>query len=276
MKLIMDSASDLWEYSKVKNFQSVPIYIRTDDKEFTDDANLDVLGMIGYLEGIKGRSGSACPGVDAYLGALEGEKDAIIVTLAEELSGSYNAAYTAAGLYTEENENTTVYVINSNGIGPTEKLAADKFAECDEKGMDVDSTYDCVNDYVRNHVNLGFCLKSLKNLANNGRINPVIAKIATVVGIRVVGHFSEWGEIQPTHKARGEKKAIECMYLDMEEAGYKGGRVIIDHCDGLELANSLKDEILRHYPDADILISTTTGLCSFYAERGGLIFSYER
>lgn len=276
MKLILDSGSNLRKEEIPENAAVVPLFICTDEKEFKDDENLDVMGMVEYLENAKCPSHSACPGIDDFAGELEGEKNAIIITLAARLSGCYNSAYTAAGLYIEENADSTVYVIDSNAIGPSERLLYEKFLECEKQGLNVDETYDILTDYSYNHLKIGFCLKSLTNLANNGRISPVIAKFTSVVGIQIVGTFTDWGELQPTHKARGEKKACEAMISDMIEAGYKGGKVRIDHCDGLDKALLFKDVLKEKFPGCDVSIGETTGLCSFYAERGGIVFSFEK
>lgn len=274
MKLVMDSASDIYEV-KGANCEIVPLTIRTEEKEYRDDKSLDVMGMVSELEKYKGASGSACPGTGAYLDALMGEKEVIIVTLASKLSGSFNAAQTAAGLYMEENADTTVYTLDSNSIGPAEHLIADKFKELADKGMGVDDTFDTLSDYAKNHLRIGFCLKSLNNLANNGRISPVVARFTQVIGIKIVGIFSEWGELQPTHKARGDRKAYDGMMENIINDGYKGGRVIIDHCDGMATALALRERIRESFPNANVIIGETTGICSFYAERGGIVFSYE-
>jgi len=274
MRLILDSGSNVRKLNGVEDYAVVPLSIRTEDKEFVDDEKLNIMGMVEELEKTKSRSGSACPGISEFEKALDGCKDAIIITLASKLSGCYNAAVAAAEMYMEEHEGSTIYVLDSNAIGPSEKLIAEKFFECKDKGMDIDATYDTIKEYSKK-LKIGFCLKSLKNLANNGRISPVIAKFANVVGIRIVGIFSEWGELQPTNKARGDRNSIDAIINNMKEAGYKGGKVIIDHCDGLAMALAVKEKIQTFFKNADIRIGETTGLCSFYAERGGIVITCE-
>ena len=46
------------------------------------------------------------------------------------------------------------------------------------------------------------------------------------------------------------------------------------HCDNLALAQTLKNSILDIWENTSIEILPTRGLCSYYAERGGLIVSY--
>ena len=57
--------------------------------------------------------------------------------------------------------------------------------------------------------------------------------------------------------------------------GYNGGKVRIDHCFNSVAANVLKEKLLAKFEDADIVVGRSYGLCSFYAERGGLLVGFE-
>jgi fatty acid-binding protein DegV len=118
-------------------------------------------------------------------------------------------------------------------------------------------------------------LKSLTNLANNGRVSPAVAKIAGVLGIHVMGIASEVGTLEQKAKCRGEKKGIFAVWKQMKELGYRGGKVRIDHCFNLEAANQLKQMIKNEFANAEVIIGTTKGLCSFYAEQGGMLVGIE-
>ena len=61
----------------------------------------------------------------------------------------------------------------------------------------------------------------------------------------------------------------------MKTNGYNGGKVIINHCDGLANSKVLKEKILSDFPQANIKIDINRALCSFYAERGGILVGFE-
>ena len=126
-----------------------------------------------------------------------------------------------------------------------------------------------------NHTHLLFTLRSLNNLARNGRVSPAVAKLAGVLGIVVVGKASDEGTLQQMHKCRGEKRAIETLYKEMKRHGYAGGKVRIGHNFNPAGAQQLCDMIHAEYPQADIEIELSAGLCMFYAEVGGLMVGYE-
>lgn len=51
-----------------------------------------------------------------------------------------------------------------------------------------------------------FALKSLHNLAQNGRVSKVVAAAAGVLGISVFGTASQEGTLEPSAKCRGRKR----------------------------------------------------------------------
>lgn len=128
--------------------------------------------------------------------------------------------------------------------------------------------------YKEEKCSLVFSLESLKNLANNGRVSHAIAAICSIAGIRVVGDVQDG--LHPTDKCRGEKKAISTLIKNMNAKGYAGGKVVIDHCFNLTAAETLKNALFAEFKNANIRIYETKGLCSFYAEKGGLMIGFER
>lgn len=129
-------------------------------------------------------------------------------------------------------------------------------------------------EYKEKHTALIFCLESLNNLANNGRVSHAVAKLASLIGLRLIGDVDEGG-LHPTDKVRGEKKATACNFSNMKRLGYNGGKLIIDHCFNEKAANALKDATLAEFPDAEVVVAKTRGLCTFYAEKGGLMIGFE-
>lgn len=273
-KIVADSSANLLTLDGV-DFSSAPLVIRTDEREFVDDANLDVEEMVDYLKSYKGKSGTACPGVGDYLEAFGDCDEIYVITIYGVLSGSYNAAVLAKNQYEEEHPGRKVYVLDSRGTGPEMKLHIDKMCKLIQEGAEFEVIAQELEEYRGQKTSILFCLESISNLANNGRVNPAVAKIANMLGIRIVGGADEEG-ISLIDKVRGEKKAIATVLRNMKEKGYQGGKVNIDHVLNEKAANALKTMIHAEYPDAEVQIAETRGLCSFYAEKGGFIVGFER
>ncbi len=273
IKIVADSSANL-RTNEDKNLISVPLTLRTDEREFVDDAALNIEEMIDYLASYKGKSGSACPSSQDWIDAF-GDADRIIaIAITSNLSGSFNSSRVAKEQYEEEYPDRKVFLIDSLSAGPELKLIVEKIQELNEQGLSFDEICEAVTEYQKK-THLVFMLKSLTNLANNGRVSPAVAKIAGLLNIHVVGIASEVGTLEQKEKARGEKKGIAAMKSIIETLNYVGGKIRIDHCFNLEGAQQLKDLMLAAFPNADILIGENYGLCSFYAEKGGILVGFE-
>ena len=155
------------------------------------------------------------------------------------------------------------------------KLHLEKIRDLVLEGLSFENICKKIVEYKAKHTSLIFSLESLHNLANNGRVHPAVAKIASIVGLRMVGDVSPEGQLHPTDKCCGEKKTLIGIYKNMHRLGYKGGKLLIDHCFGEHTAQALKDMVLADFPNAKVIIAKTGALCSFYAEKGGLMIGFE-
>ncbi len=274
IKIVGDSASNLYSLTGV-DYECAPLRIVTDNKEYVDTVQLDIQGMVDDLRTYKGKSGTACPGVGDYLAAFEGYDIIYVVTIISTLSGSYNAAMQAKAQYEEENPGKKVFVVDSYTAGGEQKLHLEKLRDLVLAGKDYETVCREITEYKDHGTSLVFSLESMINLANNGRVPMIVAKAAGLIGLRMIGIVSEEGQIHPTDKARGEKKSIETIWAKMLSEGYKGGRLRIDNCFNEKTAEEIKKLALENFPGADVKIEPTGALCSFYAEKGGLMIGFE-
>ena len=274
-KIVADSSADSIYFKSDIPFQSVPLKIIAGNKEFVDTDNLDVKAMVEYLENYKGKSSTACPSVMDFLEAFGDAENIICITITGTLSGSYNAACIAKEEYISKFPDRNVYVINSLSAGPELKLIIEKSEELIKNNIPFDDICKTLKSYIST-TGLVFALESLNNLARNGRCNPIVAKAAGLLGIRIVGRASDIGDLQPLDKPRGAEKACNKLFERMISEGYSGGKIRIDHCYNIESAENLKKQITAKFKNADVIIDTTYGLCSFYAENGGMLVGFEK
>ena len=272
-KIVADSSCDMWELNGV-DFAVAPITISTDNKHYVDNQELDVHLMSEELAKYKGVSHTACPSVGSWLDCYEGYDEVFVVTLTGAMSGTYNSAMTAKGIYEEENENVKVHVFDSLSTGPEMRLLIEKLKEMIEEDLPFEEIVEKGQDYL-NHSRLFFALKSLHNFAMNGRVSKAVASAIGVLNISIFATASEEGTIQQISKCHGEKKVVKSMIEHLEDAGYHGGKVRISHADNLKLAHNVRDKILELYPNADIIVYPMGGLCTYYAEIGGLLVGCE-
>ena len=274
IKITADSSANLLELQKVA-FASAPLKIITADKEFVDDAALDVSSMLDYFSSYKDKSKTSCPSPGDWLEAFGDADDIFCVAITSGLSGSYNAACIAKQMYEAEHEGSRVFVIDSLSAGPELTMIARKLEELVAQGMDYEDICRNIKEY-QDKTGLLFMLESLNNFAANGRVSPAVAKIAGVLGIRIVGKASDQGTLEPTDKCRGEAKSLSTLVTNLKKNGLSQGSVYIAHCRNEQAAQKLKGLIQAELPQVSVTIGENRGLCSYYAEVGGLLVGYEK
>lgn len=274
MKIVADSSCDLFEL-KHTPFASTPMKIITAEREFVDDADLDVAELVDYMDHYKGKSKSSCPNTTDWLEAFGDADDIFCVTITSGLSGSYNSACTAKQIYESEHEGKRVFVIDTLSAGPEVSMVVEKLEEYIEENLTYETICEKITGYLQK-TGLVFMLKSLKTFANNGRVSPVVAKIVGIAGICIVGKASEEGTLEPMHKCRGENRSLETLVKGLEEEGFRSGKISIGHCQNESAALRLKELILAKFKKASIEIHKLKGLCSFYAEKGGVLVGFEK
>lgn len=274
IKIVADSSADLVDLEGI-DFASVPMKIMTNEKEYVDTAELNVVEMVSELLNYSGKSSTACPGIGDWLDAFGDAKYVFCVTITSGLSGSYNAAEAARMQYEEAHPDRHVFVIDSLSAGPELKLIVEKLQELIAEGKEFDEICSLIKEYQK-HTALIFTLESLTNFANNGRVSHILAKAVGILGIRIVGKASDAGQLEPLSKCRGEKKALVALMNLLSTLNFNGQKVRIGHCFNEPAALELKKLILEKYASADIEIYPLRGLCSFYAENGGVLIGFEQ
>lgn len=273
-KIITDSSSDMLTLNAECNYSSVPLKIITDTKEYVDDLDLNVDDMISDLQKYKGTSKSSCPNIGDWKAAFEDYECIFCVTITSGLSGSYNSASLAVEEYISEHPDRKGAVLDSLSTGPENALIIEKLIELIEQGLAFEEIERQVREYMRT-THLVFCLDSLRNLANNGRVNKAVAKVVGLLGIRIIGKASNEGTLEITDKVRGADKALSEVYANIRKLGYNGGKIRIHHCQNEAAANALAKMINADFPASQVVIDKTGALCSFYAESGGLLVGFE-
>lgn len=274
VKIVADSSADVLKLETVP-FAQAPLKVITAEKEFIDDAALDVQAMVRWFDSYKGKSKTSCPNPADWLEAFGDAEEVFCVTITSGLSGSHNAACIAKQMYEEQHPDRRVCVIDSLSAGPELTLIVEKLEAYIQQGLPFEAICQQIEEY-RQRTGLLFMLESLKNFAANGRVSPAIAKITGVLGIRVVGKASNQGTLEPTNKCRGEAKSLAAMVKNLQDAGLRQGKVRIAHCENQAAAEKLRDMIASALSQVEVKIHRCRGLCSYYAEKGGMLVGFEK
>lgn len=274
--IVADTSIDLFEleqsYENI-SFSTVPFTLTVGGKNFVDDDDLDKALLLHEMKECKEASTSACPSTGAWLEEFEKEGYAVAITITSGLSGSYNSACAAKELIMEQQPDKKVYVIDSLTTGAESILILRKLCELIDSGLDFDTVIEGVEAFKKTGRTV-FALCSFDNLVKNGRMSKVKGFVANALGFWGIGIASEIGTIAIKGVARGQKKAVAAIIDDMRERCGNVKELILDHCLNEDFARQVEAEVRANWPDVNVTILPTRGLCSYYAEKGGLIIGY--
>ena len=166
-----------------------------------------------------------------------------------------------------------IFVFDSRSAGSVLAMYVEKVMEWIEQGIAFKVVVEKLQEYAKWKHTI-FALASFGNLVKNGRISKFSGFIAGKLGIWGIGTASEEGTIVVKGKTRGNSRIIDHFIDDMKEHGFQDDCVVISHCQNRELACALREKILKRWANAKVKILPTGGLCSYYAERKGLIVGY--
>lgn len=273
--IITDSSCDLFSRDCSTNdveVASVPFILQIGAKTFRDDDQLDRSEMISLLnQGVASKT--ACPTPEDWLTQFRKPGNIIALTISAHLSGSLNSAMVAKQMVLAETPNKQIEIIDSKSAGPELALCVEQLEIWIHRGLSFDDVVAKTRQFIQGAHTL-FVLKSFNHLIENGRISKVKALLAHTFKILGIGYGNRNGEIGIKDKTRGTKKAIRRLIQLMQTDGFDGGKVCISHCDNPTFVQTLKQNILNCWQNTEILVLPTKGLCSYYAEQGGVIISY--
>lgn len=276
-KIVADSSCELTEEMKKElNIEIAPLTLRLQDKIYIDDENLDVIQYIKDMNDCHIAPKTSCPSPQDFTSLFEGDEESVfVVTLSSELSGTYNSACLAKNLYQEKNKDKFIHVFNSRSASSGETLISLKIHELIKKGKNNEEIVKEVEEYISS-MNTIFLLQSLEHLAKAGRLNPIIAKIASILSIKAIMGSNDEGTIKLIHKVRGYNKAFKKFAKTIGETGedFKEKTLCIAHCNCLDKAIKFKEEVVGLYDFKDIIIVEMAGLSSTYADDGGLVIAF--
>lgn len=276
IKIVADSSCDL--NNKIKEtmkIEIVPLTLILEDKRYIDDENLDVSGYVKDMNACKTSPKTACPSPEQFMEAYKGEESIFVVTLSSALSGTYNSAMIAKNMFLEEIGNKFIHVFDSLSASAGETLISLKIHELSKLNIEDAEIVKRVNKYIK-EMKTFFLLESLEHLAKARRLNPIIAKIASVLSIKPIMGATEEGTIRLVQKVRGYKRAFDKFVDTIGEEGKNLEEKIlgIAHCNCLDRALKFKEEVLKKYNFKDIVIVEMQGLSSTYADDGGLVIAF--
>lgn len=274
-KIVADSSCDLNEDLKKRmDISLVPFKIDIDSNSFIDDENMDVQDMTIKMKASPNPIKTSCPSPGDFAEEYKDANNVFVVTISEQLSGTYNSAILAKDMIMEEFKDKFIHVFNSKSASIGETLVALKINECIEEKLSNNQIVEKVEKFIED-MRTYFISEDLSNLIKNGRISKTKGLIINALNIKPIMCATENGNIDVVDKARGSKKAFKRLAEIIANSGVKfEDRILaISHADALQKALDLKED-LKKLNFKEIIIVETRGLSTGYVNDGGIIIAF--
>lgn len=275
-RIVADSSCDLNEKLQEKlNISIIPFKIDVDNRNFVDDENMDVSGLIRAMKNSPNPVRTSCPSPGDFVEEYKKYDNIFVIAISSQLSGTYNSAIVAKEMIKEEYPDKFIHVFDSKSASIGETLVALKINELIGKGLSNEEIVEKTEEYI-NTTRTFFILESLDNLIKNGRISKAKGLIANVLNIKPIMGSDDDGNIQLIENVRGTKRAFKRLVEIIGESGVKLEEKIlaISHANALERAEGLKNDIKDMYNFKDIILVEQAGLSTAYANDGGIVLVF--
>lgn len=273
-KIVADSSLDFNEklHQEIPVDQ-VPFKLYIEEKEYVDDASLNVIDFIDKMGKSSKIPRTACPSPNDFIQSFQGPESVFGITISSKLSGTYNSAVLAKNTLLEEVKKK-IHVFDSKSASVGQTLIAIKIKHLLDKGVDFDKIVEDVEKYIKS-MKTFFIAENLDNLIKNGRIPSWKGKLAMALKIRPIMEAVD-GDIHEYEKVRSSKKAFERLaQIIKEQVNDASQKVLaISHVNNPSRAESLKSRMQELCNFKDIVIVPTHGLTSLYCDNQGIIVAF--
>ena len=193
---------------------------------------------------------------EAFEEILAGGNDLLVIAFSSGLSGTCQAAFTAAEEAREKYPDRKLEVIDSLCASAGEGLLVDYALRNRDKGMSLEENAAWVRENVQNIIHW-FTVDDLMFLMRGGRVGAVSAYIGSLVKIKPILHVNEEGKLIPREKVQGRRKSIRALADKVKQniVHPEGQLVLISHGDCEAEAQRLADMIKAELPVAEVRLS---------------------
>ena len=247
ISVITDGSCDIpAEVIKKYNIKLIPIHFQFEDNiEYGSVRSMDSKEFYRRIEnGEIAKTSAASPlsAMELLKEELDKGNDIICLTLSSSLSCTFNNIRMASIELLDSYPNQRITVIDSLTASMAVGMMVIKVCRMIEDEYSYKQIVDYLNENKHSY-HVEFYVNDLQFLARGGRLNPAIAKIGSVIGIKPILSIVEDGTLQDICKARKTSGAIKKIKERFLESSVEKEMVCILHSNNLDQALSLKADL---------------------------------
>lgn len=257
VRIITDSAADFepWELEQ-QNITCIPLTVIFGDAEYQENVNLSKEQFYRLLEKYQGapKTAQASPQIliDLFQEVRDAGDEAVYITLAAALSGTYQTACAAKELL----GGGRCHVVDSRNATGGQRMLVEYAVKLRDEGKTAAQIVTGV-EALREKIVLYACIDTLEYLFHGGRISHTVYKIGTLAQVKPIIRVAEDGRIEVPAKAMGMRKGMDFLCRRLEQQKKDGEYPLYvmytaDRANGEVLAAKVRD-MGYEVPDSRII-----------------------
>lgn len=264
--VVTDSTSDLpLALREQYGIVVAPLTVTVGNTSYIDGVELsgaEFFRQLAHESDLPKTSQPSIPTFEAvFREALDAGQDVVCITVASQLSGTFNSARLAA----ESVDASRIRVVDSGtttmGLGWITVAAARAAAA----GADLEAVVTEATSAIQ-RTDLFALLQTLDYVFKGGRIGRASHLVGSALGIKPIISIDH-GVVTPLERVRTWKKALNRLPELVTRAP---SDVWIGHAENVADANRLRDEMLQRYPSANVVLDYCGSTIGVYAGPGAV------
>ena len=215
VNLIIDSTTDLNPQLR-EQFTVVPLTVHFGDQEYIDGVTISHRQFYEKLveSDVLPSTSQATPAAfaDVFEEVARRGETAVVLTLASQLSGTYQSAMIAASDYPGR-----IFVVDSTSVAIGTGILAELALRLREQGLTAEEIAGRLEE-EKEKIHVVALLDTLEYLKRGGRISATVAFAGGLLSIKPVIAVKD-GVIQMLGKARGSRQGNNLLVQQIEKAG---------------------------------------------------------
>ena len=264
VRIITDSAADFEPRElEQKKIYCIPITVILGEAEYQENVNLskDQFYELLAATGASPKTAQPSPQIlrDMFEEAKKAGDEAVYITLASALSGTYQSAV----MTKEDMQSDDFLVVDSKNATGGQRLLVEYAVRLRDAGKSAAEIVAAV-EALRDHIVLYACISTLEYLHRGGRISHAAYTLGTLAQIKPIIHVDHNGRVDIPSKAMGMRKGMEhlCKQIDAKRP-HSDFPVYVMYTDDRSVAETLAMRLAEHghtvHPDNIIQVGAAIG-----------------
>ena len=217
VRIITDSAADFEPVQLQKlGISCIPIKVMLGDQEYEENVNLSKDQFFELLASTGATPSTSQPSpqvlIDMFENAKTAGEEALYITLASALSGTYQTA----AMTKEDADSELCQVLDGRTATGGQRLLVEYAVRLRDAGKNVTEIMDAVKQ-IRDKIVLYACIDTLEYLYRGGRISQTVYKLGTMAQVKPIIRVTEEGTIEVPAKAIGMRKGMDQLCKRIEQ-----------------------------------------------------------